>query len=65
MLKSTATGQMPLLMPAPLYVGLFLLTQRWAAEKEGGTGLNNNTVTIKNVGKWLLGYPCALSSKKK
>jgi len=37
--KSTDIGQLPLPLAAPLYIGLFPLTQRWTAEKEGGTGL--------------------------
>lgn len=54
-------------MPAPLYLGLFPLPQRRTTEKEGETGLNNKTVATKTVGKWLLGFLCALrtGTKKK
>lgn len=66
--KSTDIGQQPFLTPALLYIELNMLSspdmQRWTAENEGGTGLNNKTLTIKNASRWLLDYSCTLCSKK-
>ena len=62
--KSTDVGQQPFLTPALLYIDLFPDMQRWTAENEGRTGLNNKTLTIKNISRWLLDYSCTLCSKK-
>lgn len=47
MCKSTDIGQPPFLTPAPLHMGLFPHIQRWTAEQDGGTGVNNETLNIK------------------
>lgn len=47
--KSADIGQPPFLTPVQQHIGLFPHMQRWTAEKDRGTGVNNKILNIKKT----------------